>query len=64
MKRIKETIGKTIEVTGLTLAMIGACGMDSADMRYPVAMLAAGAAMMWLGSRLNPLMPEDYCDAN
>lgn len=64
MKRIKEAIGKTIEVIGLTMAALGACGMDSVDMRYPVAMLAAGAAMMWIGSRLNPLAPEDYCDAN
>lgn len=62
MERVKKAAGKTIEVVGLMMAMLGTMAMDSADMRYPAAILAAGVIMMCIGMRLNPLTPGDLYD--
>lgn len=59
MKRIKETIGRTIEVTGLAVAMLGAAAMDSADLRYPAAILAAGVILIVIGYRIAPIKAGD-----
>lgn len=59
MKRIRETIGKTLETAGFVTAMFGAAAMDSADMRYPVAIMAIGVIALLIGMHIAPIAVGD-----
>lgn len=62
MRRVKETIGRTIEMIGLAAAMLGAASMDSPDLRYPAAIMVTGMILLAIGMRVAPIAPEDLCD--
>lgn len=38
-----EAIRKTVLAVGIAALMLGMCAMDSADLRFPLRMMAAGA---------------------
>jgi len=38
---------EAIFTLGVCMAIVGGCAMDSANMLYPIAIIAVGAAMMW-----------------
>lgn len=61
-KRIREAIGRALQAVGVVTAMLGAASMDSADMRYPVAIMAAGAIVLAIGMRIAPIGPEESYD--
>lgn len=64
MRNIRKAIGKTIQMIGVMAVILGACGMDSADQRYPAAILAAGAIVLAIGMRITPVEARDFygCD--
>lgn len=62
MRIIRKAIGKTIQIIGVMAVILGACGMDSADQRYPAAILAAGAIALVIGMRITPIGPEESYD--
>lgn len=64
MKRIKETAGRTMQAAGIMTAMLGAASMDSQDMRYPVAILAAGVFLLWTGCHVSPIVPDEYYEVD
>lgn len=39
---------KAIQTAGIFLLATGACSMDSESLVIPVAMMAAGAAVLWI----------------
>lgn len=63
MRAIKEAIGKTMQAAGVIAAAIGACGMDSEELIYPVIIILIGAAVAAIGYKIYPMEDptDDYC---
>lgn len=41
---------RAFQFIGAMIALIGAAGMDSEQLIYPIAMMAAGAVIVWIAS--------------
>lgn len=51
-------MARVFEGIGAVIAIIGAAGMDSEQLIYPIAMMAAGAAIVWIASRFDDAMED------